>query len=79
MGQTKRQHYVPRSYLKRFSFDGKLLHSYFISPDTPTALTENELGKVWRDVSISDVCLKKDYHTVRQHTEGNNINPMALE
>ena len=79
MGQTKRQHYVPRSYLKRFSFDGKLLHTYFIHPDTPTVLTENELGKIWRNVSISDVCLKKDYHTVRQHTEGNDINPMALE
>ena len=64
MGQTKRQHYVPRSYLKRFSFDGKLLHTYFINQDTPSIPTENELRKVWRDVSISDVCLKKDYHTV---------------
>lgn len=79
MGQTKRQHYVPRSYLKRFSFDGKLIHTYFISQDTPTILTDNELRKVWRDVSISDVCLKKDYHTVRQHSPGNNINPMVLE
>lgn len=79
MGQTKRQHYVPRSYLKRFSFDGKLLHTYFINQDTPSIPTENELRKVWRDVSISDVCLKKDYHTVRRHSEGNEINPMVLE
>lgn len=79
MGQTKRQHYVPKSYLKRFSFDGKLLHTYIISQDTPTILTETEINTVCRDISISDVCLKKDYHTVRQNSNGSKINPMALE
>lgn len=73
MGRTIRQHYVPKSYLKRFAFDGKRLHTFLISKDVPKIISPDMLGRYLKDISISDVCLAKDYYTI------NKGNPMALE
>lgn len=81
MGRTKRQHYVPKSYLKRFSFDGKLLHTFLLNPDTPTTLSDKELQTIRKDISLSDVCVSKDYYTIDEQNPHNNngIKSMALE
>lgn len=62
MGDTKRQHYVPRSYLKRFSFDGIQLHTFLINKTCSTYYNEKDIHKVWKDISISNVCVSKDYY-----------------
>lgn len=81
MGRTKRQHYVPQCYLKRFSFDGTRLHTFIIKPDTPITLTDEELSEVWKDISICDVCVAKDYYTIDETNRHNNnrVHAMALE
>ena len=69
MGNTKRQHYVPYSYLKRFSFDDTKLHTYLIKED------------IWKDISLRDVCVTKDFYTINESNPHNNngIKSMALE
>lgn len=81
MGRTKRQHYVPKSYLKRFSFDGTLLHTFLLNPNTPSTLSEDELKEIWKDISLSDVCVSKDYYTIDEQNPHNNngAKAMALE
>lgn len=81
MGRTKRQHYVPKSYLKRFSFDGKLLHTFLINQNLQNPLLGEELKRIWKDISLSDVCLSKDYYTIDEQNPHNNfgLKAMALE
>lgn len=79
MGNTKRQHYVPRSYLKRFSFDGKCLHTFLIKKDFKELLSEDTLTKINKDISLADVCVEKDFYTLKSHALKNSINPLDLE
>lgn len=81
MRRTKRQHYVPQSYLKRFSFDGTHLHTYIIKPKTSSLLNSTELKNLWKDISITDVCVAKDYYTIDEQNPANNkgTHAMALE
>lgn len=70
MGDTKRQHYVPRSYLKRFSFDAKRLHTCLL----------NRKGNIQeiKDISISAVCEKRNYYTIMQPNKS-GMAPLDLE
>lgn len=81
MGRTKRQHYVPQSYLKRFSFDGTRLHTFLIKQGNSTTLTSGELKNFWKEISVSDVCVAKDYYTIDEQNAPNNngTHAMALE
>lgn len=79
MGDTKRQHYVPRSYLKRFSFDGIQLHTFLINKTCSTYYNEKDIHKVWKDISISDVCVSKDYYTMKSQTLKSGMSPLDLE
>lgn len=76
MGNTKRQHYVPRSYLKRFSFDGKFLHTFLIKKDYKDLQSEDTLTK---NISLADVCVEKDFYTLKSHALKNGIDPLDLE
>ena len=60
--ETKRQHYVPRTYLKHFAReqDGK----YFIKA-LPVA---NFQADKMQEISITDVCLQKDIYTLPGET-----------
>lgn len=79
MGDTKRQHYVPRCYLKRFSFDGKRLHTFLINQTCSPCLYEDDIHKVWKDISISDVCISNDYYTLKSQTLKCGMSSLALE
>lgn len=81
MGRTIRQHYVPKSYLKRFSFDGKKIYAFIIKKDIPTSLDLNILKNYKKEISISDVCLAKDFYTIDENNSSNNfgMKSMALE
>lgn len=50
--QTKKQHYIPRCYLKWFSSDGKSIHTY-----------DKKLSKKY-DASLMSVCFEKDLYTI---------------
>lgn len=80
MGKTKRQHYVPRTYLKRFSFDGIRIHSFLIKK-SKSFLTDNELSALHKDISISDVCVAQNYYTIDESNSHNNrgLKKMYLE
>lgn len=78
MGETKRQHYVPRTYLRRFSFDGTLIHTFIVKREMPSELTDVELQKVWKDISLSDVCVEKNYYTIDEQNPGNNNGASAM-
>lgn len=78
MGRTKRQHYVPQSYLKRFSFDGTRLHTFLIKQGNSTTLTSEELKDLWKDISVSDVCVAKDYYTIDEQNAPNNNGAHAM-
>lgn len=81
MGNTKRQHYVPRSYLKRFSFDGKRLHTFILKKDIPNVLTFDNQNQFWKDVSLRDVCVSENFYTIDESNPHNNngIGSMVLE
>lgn len=81
MGNTKRQHYVPRSYLKRFSFDGKRLHTFIFKKDIPNVLTLDNQKQFLRDISLRDVCVSEDFYTIDESNPHNNngIGSMTLE
>lgn len=77
MGETKRHHYVPRLYLKRFSFDGKLLHTFIIP--SSKKVDDIDLSKLHRDISIEDVCVSKDFYRISPELAHVDINPLELE
>ena len=79
MGDTKRQHYVPRSYLKRFSFDGKKLHTFLLKKDIPHILTSDNLNQYWKDISLRDVCVTDNFYTIDESNHNNGVKSMALE
>lgn len=79
MGRTKRQHYVPKCYLKRFSFDNKCIHTFIIDKDYKELLSEDMLAQFNKDISLSDVCVEKDFYTLKSHALKKNINPLELE
>ena len=60
--ETKRQHYVPRTYLKHFAReqDGK----YFIKA---LPISNFQADKI-QEISIADVCLQKDIYTLPGET-----------
>lgn len=67
---VKRQHYVPRTYLKRFARqDGQ---EYFISA-IPNSATEKD--KIF-EVNIKNIALEKDFYTLPGETEEQK---MAIE
>lgn len=59
MSKTIRQHYVPRTYLKHFSFDGKRLHTFLLNKDTPSVIGPENWGDYVKDISISVFALDK--------------------
>ena len=81
MGDTKRQHYVPQSYLKKFSFDGKRLHTFLKRKDSPKIITENNKSNYLKDVSTADVCVKKDFYSIDKTNPNNTsqLDKLALE
>lgn len=81
MGKTKRQHYVPRTYLKRFSFDGKRLHTFLISKDIPSIINSSNYGNFVKDISLADACVSQEYYTIDETNPTNNrgLNAMSLE
>lgn len=81
MGKTKRQHYVPRTYLKRFSFDGKRLHTFLISKDIPPVINSSNYGNFVKDISLADACVSQDYYTIDETNPANNcrLSAMSLE
>ena len=79
MGDIKRQHYVPRSYLKRFSFDGKCIHSFLVKSDCIESLSEDILAQINKDISLKDVCVEKDFYTLKSHARKNGTNPLDIE
>lgn len=81
MSKTIRQHYVPRTYLKRFSFDGKRLHTFLLKKDTPSIIGPDNHDEYMKDISISDVCVGQNYYTIDETNRHNNrgLNSMALE
>ncbi len=81
MGNTKRQHYVPRSYLKRFSFDGKRLHTFLLKKDIPKFLTPDNKNQFWKDISLRNVCVADNFYTIDESNPHNNngFKSMALE
>lgn len=81
MGNTKRQHYVPRTYLKRFSFDGKRMHTFLIREDIPPVITEDNENQFIKDISLKDVCVSQDYYTIDESNSSNNrgLKAMCLE
>lgn len=72
MGNTKRQHYVPISYLKRFSFDGKRLHTFLLKKDIPNILTPDNKNQFWKDISLRNVCVTEDFYTIDESNPHNN-------
>ena len=81
MGNTIRQHYVPRTYLKRFTFDGKRLHTFFIKENMPTIITEVNRKNFIKEVSLKDVCVSSNYYTIDESNSSNNrgLSAMSLE
>jgi len=81
MSKTIRQHYVPRTYLKRFSFDGKRLHTFLLTKDIPSIIGPENRNKYIKDISISDVCVAQNYYTIDESNKHNNrgLRAMALE
>ena len=81
MGKTKRQHYVPRTYLKRFSFDGKRLHTFLISKDIPSIINSSNYGNFVKDISLADACVSQEYYTIDETnpTYNRGLNAMSLE
>ena len=79
MGDTRRQHYVPRSYLRRFSFDGKRLHTFLVKHDYTGILSKNILDQINKDISLADVCVAKDFYMLKSHAHKNGISPLELE
>ena len=81
MGNTKHQHTVPRCYLRRFSFDGIKLHTHLIRPNLPKELTPEDFDKYFKDISIADACVGKNYYTIDESNPANNngLNAMAIE
>jgi hypothetical protein len=81
MGDTKRQHYVPRTYLKHFSFDGKRLHTFLLGKDITSVITEENKNQFIKDISLSDVCVSQDYYTIDESNSNNNrgLKAMCLE
>lgn len=81
MSKTIRQHYVPRTYLKRFSFDDKRLHTFLLKKDTPSVIGSKNWGEYLKDISISDVCVRQNYYTIDEINRNNNrgLKSMALE
>lgn len=77
MGATRRQHYVPRCYLKRFSFDGKFVHTFLLNQVNSKVLSREDLMKVNKDLPISNICESKDYYTLKNQFE--NVNPLMYE
>jgi hypothetical protein len=77
MGETRRHHYVPRLYLKRFTYDGKHLHS-FIIPDKQENV-ELDLAKSRRNLSVENVCVSKDFYRISPKLANKNIPPLSLE
>ncbi len=67
MGETKRQHYVPVSYLKRFSFDEKRLYTFLIS------------NSCCEPKGVTDVCVSKKYYTLSPETVKLGYDPLMLE
>ena len=81
MSKTIRQHYVPRTYLKHFSFDGKRLHTFLLNKDTPSVIGPENWGDYVKDISISDVCVGQNFYTIDEANQHNNrgLKSMALE
>lgn len=81
MGDTKRQHYVPRTYLKHFSFDGKRLHTFLLGKEITSVITEENKSLFIKDISLSDVCVSQDYYTIDESNSSNNrgLKAMCLE
>lgn len=81
MGNTKRQHYVPRSYLKRFSFDGKRLHTFLLKEDMQNVLTHDNQNQFLKDISLRNVCVTDDFYTIDENNSHNNngVKSMFLE
>lgn len=81
MSKTIRQHYVPRTYLKRFSFDGKRLHTFLLKKDTPSVIGPENRNEYIKDISICDVCVAQNYYTIDESNKHNNrgLRAMALE
>lgn len=67
MGETKRHHYVPQSYLKRFSFDGRKLHTFLIKKDCPKIISEENYSDYVKDISTVDVCVEKDFYSIDEN------------
>jgi len=73
--QAKRQHYVPRCYLKWFSSDGKSIHTY-----------DKKLSKAY-DAPMMSVCFEKDLYTISDEFVAKNnsedgtsaINRLSIE
>lgn len=62
--QTKRQHYVPRCYLKWFSSDGKSIHTY-----------DKKLSRQY-DAALMTVCFENDLYTISdEFVAKNNSEP----
>ncbi len=62
--QTKRQHYVPRCYLKWFSSDGKSIHTY-----------DKKLSRQY-DAAMMAVCFENDLYTISdEFVAKNNSEP----
>ena len=80
MSKTIRQHYVPRTYLKHFSFDGKRLHTFLLNKDTPSVIGPENWGDYVKDISISDVCVGQNFYTIDEANQHNNrgLKSMAL-
>jgi hypothetical protein len=68
-----KQHYIPRFYLRRFSDDGKSIHTY-----------DKQLAKVY-NASMMSVCCEDDIYTIsddfvkKSNMEGGKINKLSLE
>lgn len=73
--QTKKQHYIPRCYLKWFSSDGKSIHTY-----------DKKLSKKY-DAPMMSVCFERDLYTIsdefvaRNNAEAgtSSINRLTIE
>ncbi len=81
MGNTKRQHYVPKCYLKRFSFDGNRLHTFLLKKDMPKFLTSDNKKQIWKDISLRNVCVSENFYTIDESNSHNNngFKSMAFE
>ncbi len=81
MSKTIRQHYVSRTYLKRFSLDGKRLHTFLLKKNAPSVIGPENRNEYIKDISICDVCVAQNYYTIDESNKHNNrgLRAMALE